>query len=123
MATTIFKITNSNKTTDFSGLVSALKVGYETLVSDSSGRNAAGDTVLDIINHKRKIYVTLKYTTLAQMKEFLEAIEDYTVTVQYLDPVKGTLQSASVYTGTPEPEYYNVNMGIFKPMSINFIEL
>lgn len=31
-----------------------LKVGYETLVSDSSGRNAAGDTVIDVINKKVK---------------------------------------------------------------------
>lgn len=33
----IFKINN----VDFSGLVTGLKVGYETLVSDNSGRNAA----------------------------------------------------------------------------------
>ena len=43
-----FKINN----TDFSHLVSSLKVGYETLVSDNSGRNAAGNTVIDIINRK-----------------------------------------------------------------------
>ena len=49
---TIFKINN----VDFSDLVSGLKVGYETLVSDKSGRNANGDTVIDIINTKRKLY-------------------------------------------------------------------
>ena len=37
---------------DVSDLVKGLKVGYETLVSDDSGRNAAGDTVLDIVNRK-----------------------------------------------------------------------
>ena len=37
---------------DVSDLVQGMKIGYEVLVSDNSGRNAAGDTVLDIINRK-----------------------------------------------------------------------
>lgn len=115
----ILKINN----VDFSDLVSGLKVGYETLVSDSSGRNANGDTVLDVINMKRKIYVTLRHTTFAEMQRFLAAIEPYQVTVSYLDPRNNTMQSASTYTGTPEPEYYNVSKTIFKSMNINFIEL
>lgn len=116
---TIFKVNN----TDFSDLVSGLKVGYETLVSDSSGRNANGDTVLDIINTKRKIYVTLRHTTIAEMKSFLSAIAPYQVTVTYLDPKTNSLQSASTYIGTPEPEYYNISHSLYKPMSLNFIEL
>ena len=32
---------------EYSSIVSGLKVGYETLVSDKSGRNAAGDTVVE----------------------------------------------------------------------------
>ena len=36
--------------TDVSDLVKSLKIGYETLVSDNSGRNANGDTVIDVIN-------------------------------------------------------------------------
>ena len=115
----IFKINN----TDFSGLISGLKVGYETLVSDSSGRNANGDTVIDVINMKRKIYVSLRHTTFAEMQEFLAAIAPYQVSIQYLDPRDNTLQEATTYTGTPEPEYYNVSKTIFKPMTLNFIEL
>jgi hypothetical protein len=115
----IFKIGDA----DFSGLVSGLKVGYETLVSDSSGRNANGDTVLDVINTKRKIYVTLRHTTFAEMQSFLAAIEPYQVTVTYLDPRTNTMQSADTYTSTPEPEYYNVSHSIYKPISLNFIEL
>ena len=38
--------------TDVSDLVKSLKVGYETLVSENSGRNANGDTVVDVINKK-----------------------------------------------------------------------
>jgi hypothetical protein len=115
----IFKINDK----DFSGLVSALKVGYETLVSENSGRNAAGDTVLDVINTKRKLYVTLRHTTFAEMQEFLNTVAAFQVTVSYLDPRTNTIQTASTYTGTPEPEYYNISKTICKPMSLNFIEL
>lgn len=116
---TIFKINN----VDFSGLVSGLKVGYETLVSDNSGRNANGDTVIDVINQKRKIYLKLRHTTIAEMQSFLAAIEPYQVTISYLDPKTNTLQTAITYTGTPEPEYYNISHSIYKPMNLNFIEL
>lgn len=119
MATTIFKIGNTN----FSDLVSGLKVGYETLVSDSSGRNANGDTVIDIINTKRKVYVTLRHTTTTEMKNFLAAVEDYTVNISFLDPKTNALTTIKTYIGTPEPEYYNVSKSIYKPMNLNFIEL
>lgn len=115
----IFKINN----VDFSDLISGLKVGYETLVSDSSGRNAAGDTVIDIINTKRKVYVTTRHMWADEMKGFLSEVRKFTVKVQYLDPVTGNIETADTYTGTPEPEYYNAKLGIYKPLSINFIEL
>lgn len=114
------KINNVN----FSSLVSGLKVGYEVLTSENSGRNAAGDTVIDIVNRKRKIYVTLRHTTNTEMASFLAAVEPYVVTVEYLDPQTNTLQSANTYIGTPEPEYYTISdRTIYKPMNLNFIEL
>lgn len=110
---------------DFSHLVSGLKVGYETLVSDKSGRNAAGDTVIDIVNRKIKVYVTLRHTTDTEMDSFLDAIRDYVVTVKFLNPETKALTTITTYTGTPEPEYYTIQSGtvIFKPMNLNFIEL
>ncbi len=111
--------------TDFSHLVSGLKVGFETLVSDNSGRNAAGDTVVDVINEKAKVYVTLRHTTSSEMRSFLAAIEDYVVEVSFLNPKNNSLTTITAYTGTPEPEYYTIQPGnvIYKPMSLNFIEL
>ena len=115
-----FKINN----TDFSSLVSGMKVGYETLVSSDSGRNAAGDTVIDVINKKIKVYITLRHTTREEMTRFLAAMEPYVVNVSFLDPTTNALTTIETYTGTPEPEYYTIsNKTIFKPMSINFIEL
>ena len=109
---------------DFSHLVSELKVGFEVLVSDSSGRNANGDTVIDIVNRKAKVYVTFRHTTQAEMKALLSAVEGYVVNVSFLNPKTNEFKTISAYIGTPEPEYYTIsNKTIFKPMSLNFIEL
>ena len=110
--------------TDFSSLVSGLKVGFETLVSDNSGRNAAGNTVIDVINRKVKVYVTLRHTTNQEMKNFLDSIKDYVVSVTFLNPKTNNLSTITAYTGTPEPEYYTISdKTVYKPMSLNFIEL
>lgn len=109
---------------DYSYLVSGLKVGYETLVSSNSGRNAAGDTVIDITNRKIKLYVTLRHTTSAEMKDFLTAIKSYVVNVTFLSPETNSTVTINTYTSTPEPEYYTISdKTVFKPLSINFIEL
>ena len=111
--------------TDFSSLTSGLKVGYETLVSDKSGRNASGDNYIDIVNKKYKIYVTLRHTTGAEMESFLRAIQSFIVEVSFLDPRSNSIKTITANTGTPEPEYYTIqdDLIIYKPMSLNFIEL
>ncbi len=110
---------------DFSSLVSSMKVGYETLVSEDSGRNANGDTVIDVINKKQKVYIGLRHTTETEMENFLNAIEDYVINISFLDPKTKALTTITAYTGTPEPEYYTIQDGgiLYKPLSINFIEL
>lgn len=116
-----FKINN----VDYSHLVSGLKVGFETLVSDNSGRNAAGNTVIDIINRKIKVYVTTKYMTEEEMRSFLNSFSAYVVNVTFLNPKTNQLTTISAYTGTPEPDYYTIQDDkiIYKPMNINFIQL
>lgn len=115
-----FKINN----VDFSYLVSGLKVGYETLVSENSGRNANGDTVIDVINRKIKLYITFRHTTNSEMNKLLGAISDYVVNVSFLNPETNALSTITAYTGTPEPEYYTISdKTIYKPMNLNFIEL
>lgn len=116
-----FKINNK----DFSDMVSGLKVGYETLVSDNSGRNAAGDTVIDVINRKVKLYINIRHTTDDEMNSLLAAIANYVVDVSYLDPKTNRMKTITTYTSTPEPEYYTIQptRTIYKPLSINFIEL
>lgn len=110
---------------DFSTYVAGMKVGYETLVSDDSGRNANGDTVIDVINKKIKLYISFRHTTGEEMNTLLDAIKDYVVNVSFLNPITKELTTITAYTGTPEPEYYTIQPThtIYKPMELNFIEL
>lgn len=111
--------------TDYSHLVMHMRVGYETLVSDESGRNAKGNTVIDVVNRKRKVYVTFRPMDETEMKALLTAISNFVVTINVLNPKTNSMQNIEVYTGTPEPEYYwtHTNKKLFKPMDLNFIEL
>lgn len=111
--------------TDVSHLVKGLKVGYETLVSEDSGRNAAGDTVLDIINRKVKLYVTFRPMGGSDMRTLLSAIGPYVVNVSYRDPKIGANGTITCYHGTPEPEYYWIhgNDVLYKEFQFNFIEM
>ena len=110
---------------DASKLVKGLKVGYETLVSEDSGRNANGDTVLDIINHKVKLYVTFRPMDGNDMSDLLSAIGPYVINVSYKDSKTNGTRTINCYTGTPEPEYYWIhgNQVLYKEFSFNFIEL
>lgn len=111
--------------TDVSNLVQGLKVGYETLVSEDSGRNANGDIVIDIINRKVKLYVTFRPMDGSEMATLLSAISGYVVDVTYMDSTTNATKTINCYHGTPEPEYYWVlnRQVLYKSFGFNFIEL
>ena len=115
----LFKIDNA----DFSNLISGLQVSYETLVSESSGTNANGDMVIDIVNTKRKITVSFRYMTTTEMESLLDALNPYVVNVSYLDPKTGIMKSAQTYVSAPAPQYYSAKLALYNPMQITFEEL
>lgn len=119
--TNYFRINNK----DFSYLVGGMKVGYETLVADGSGRNANGDTVLDIINHKYKLYMKFVPMGESDMQALLNAIQDYVVNVTFYDPRTNSNKTITCYTGTPEPDVYSFSGKgrIYKEFNFNFIEM
>lgn len=110
---------------DVSNLVSGLKVGFETLVSEDSGRNANGDTVIDVINRKAKVYVTFRPMDGNEMVRLLSSFSNYVVDVSFKNPKTNAITTIRAYTGTPEPEYYWIhdNQVLYKSFNLNFIEL
>lgn len=110
---------------DVSDLVRSMKVDYETLVSDNSGRNANGDTVIDVINKKVKLEIVFRPMESDDMAKLLAAIEDYVIDVTYRDAKTNSNKTITCYTGTPEPDYYFIhnNRVLYKEMGLNFIQL
>lgn len=111
--------------TDVSHLVRGMRVGYETLVAENSGRNANGDTVLDIINRKAKVYVTFRPMNSSEMSMLLNTFSGFVIPVTYRDSKTNALKTITCYTGTPEPEYYWIlnDQVLYKEMTLNFIEM
>lgn len=111
--------------TDVSHLVKGLRVGYETLVAEDSGRNANGDTVLDIVNRKVKLYVSFRPMDGTEMARLLSTFTEYVIPVTYRDTKTNSLKTITCYTGTPEPEYYWIlgDKVLYKQMDLNFIEM
>ena len=110
--------------TDVSDKVAALKVGYETMVSDKSGRNARGDMTVDIIGRKVKIFCTFRPMSAAEMQALMALLSAYVVQVTFLDPKTGAEATKKCYTSTPEPQYLRAGSGpLFDKIDVNFIEL
>lgn len=110
---------------DVSHLVKGLKNGYETLVADNSGRNANGDTTVDVVNKKIKVYATFRPMSGTDMAGLLAAIEDYVIPVEFLDSKTNQLRTITCYCGTPNVEYYWIlnDKVLYKEFSLNFIEM
>ena len=110
---------------DISDLVSGLKVGNMVLVSEDSGRNANGDNVIDIINRKKKLYVTFRPMDGTEMVKLINALDSFVVTATYRDPKTNTLTTITANIGDVEPEYYWIhgNNVLYKSFNLNFIEL
>lgn len=118
---TFFKIGN----TDFSEKIQEIKIDYETLLSEDSGRNASGNNVVDVINHKWKINLVFVPMTAAEMQSLFTAIQNYVVTVYFINPKTQTLTSISAYHSTPSPDYLTIkgNNILYKGLALNFIEM
>lgn len=115
----IFKINN----TDFSDFVSGLKEDYETLVSEESGRNAAGYMSFDIIGHKYKVSVTFRPMFLNDIAALMAQLKQFSMTIEW-SSTDGTTHTANVYTGTPSVDWHLYNdRAVTKPFTLSFIEV
>lgn len=110
--------------TDFSHLVSELKVSKET--NYNAQTNAAGNTVVDMINRKRQIEVGIIALNEADAKALLNAVEEFNVSISYREPTTGTLvQGVNCIIPDSEVEYYTIqnNKVKLKAFNLKFTEL
>lgn len=115
-----FKINN----TDFSQYVNKLKIKQKAVYKSLT--NAAGNTVVDYVNTKREIEVGIIPLNAAALKNLLDAISGFSVTISFLNPHNNTLENG-VNAIIPESniEYYTIqadNVSV-KTFTLKFIEL
>lgn len=116
---TYFKINNI----DFSMYVNELKVNKEA--NYNAQTNAAGDTVVDYINHKRTIEVGIIPLDDVVMSEMQSYLDLFNVSITYLNPLSNTLETANCIIPSNNIEYYTIQIDkvMYKAFTLTFIEL
>lgn len=108
---------------DYSMYVNELKVSKAT--NYNAQTNAAGDTVVDYINHKREIEVGIIPLNSAVMAEIQAAIDAFNVSITFLNPQTKALETVNCIIPSNDVEYYTIQAEkvMFNAMSLKFIEL
>lgn len=109
---------------DFSPYVNELKV--EKAANYNAQVNAAGNTVVDLINHKRTIHVGIIPLDSVSMAKLLNAIAKFNVSVAFRNPQTNELESnVNCIIPSSNVEYYTIqaNNVSYKAFSLTFSEL
>jgi hypothetical protein len=103
--------------------VNALNV--EKNANYTAQTNAAGDTVVDFINHKRVIEVGVIPVTSEAMAQLQALLDLFNVTITYLNPSTSALDTINCIIPSSNVEYYTIQAGnvSFKAFSLTFEEL
>lgn len=111
--------------TNVSHMITTMKISYNVMLSEDSGRNAKGDNVVDIINRKVRIDCTFRALSQSEMSTLLATVEPYVLSIGYLDSRSGALKTIQAYISTPVPDYYRIIDGkvLYNAMQLSFIEM
>ena len=114
-----FKIGNN----DYSMFVNELRVSTNN--NYNAQTNAAGNTVVDLINQKRTIEVGIIPLNDVIMKQLKADIAAFNVNVSFLNPVTGELGEANCIIPSDEVNYYTIQADkvLFEACSLVFEEL
>lgn len=101
-------------------------VGYQTIDADTSGRNASGTMVRDIISEKVKLEIKWGPLSDEEISDALNAVDSDFFEVSYPDPKSGGIATKTFYVGDRTAPLYSWNekFGAIKwqGLSMNFIE-
>lgn len=109
---------------DFSAFVNELKVAR---VSNYNAQtNAAGNTVVDLINQKHTIEVSIIPLDANKMRDLQQAIEGFSVNISFLNPTTGALyENMPCIIPDSGVEYFTIQAKrvLFNGCSLKFSEL
>ena len=109
--------------TDLSMYVSGLKISKTA--NYTAQTNAAGNTVIDYINTKRTIEVSIIALDDNAMKALQPILDAFNVSIQYRDTTTGELTTVAAILPTNEIEYYTIRIDkvMYKAFTLTFTEL
>lgn len=110
--------------TDYSMFVNKLIVNKEATYNAQT--NAAGNTVVDYINHKRTIEVGIIPLDSEAMAELLTVIDAFNVSISFRNPQTGALEEGvNCIIPSSNVDYYTIqtNNVSYRTFSLKFIEL
>lgn len=109
---------------DYSPYIRELKV--KKAANYNSQTNAAGNTVVDYINHKRELDVGFIYLDDEIMQQLQTDIDAFEVSVSFRNPQTGALEEGvTCIVPDSDVEYFTIQVGrvLFKECEITFEEL
>jgi hypothetical protein len=116
---TYFKIGEN----DYSAYVNELKV--RSSATYRAQTNAAGNTVVDNTHRKREISVGIIPLDDTAMKNLMEDVEAFQVSIEFLNPETNEMEFTYCIIPDYEVEYYTIRVGNvkYKAFNLTFIEL
>ena len=115
-----FKIGN----TDYSNIVNELKIGKKA--NYNAQTNAAGNTVVDYINTKRSIEVSIIPLPEEDAAPLLAAVDAFNVSLSFRNPITQAIEEGiGCIIPDNDIEYYTIQQGnvMLKAFSLKFTEL
>lgn len=104
----------------------ALKVGFESLNSEDSGRTDDGVMHLNWIFRKiRKVEIEMPPITSAEVSNLLNLVQGTEYQLTYFDPLENAEKTIEVYTSNSSADLYSgmILDGLWQGVRFNAIEL
>lgn len=104
----------------------AIKIGYESLSGEDSGRTADGVMRINwIFRRIRKVEIEMPPMTAIEASVLLSAIQGQEYQLTYFDVLDNTEKTIEVYTSNSSGDCYNGILlnGLYQGISFNAIEL
>lgn len=103
-----------------------LKVGFESLNSEDSGRTDDGVMRLNwVFRRIRKVEIEMPPITSASVSSLLALVQGQEYNLTYFDPLENKEKTISVYTSNSSADLYSgmILNGLWQGVSFNAIEL
>lgn len=101
-------------------------VGIQSIDADSSGRNAAGQMVRDVVAEKVKLQVKWGALSALEMSIILKNIRTNFFPIHYFDPLQNGMTTKIFYCGDRTALVYSwheqLDRCMWESLSVNFIE-